>query len=253
MTVFGKAYSSAYDSLYGAKDYVRECEMIETLLGGSSAGLTFLDIGCGTGGHAVQLATRGNYVIGVDRSAEMLDIARRKTEAAGVAAQVEFLQSDLRALDAGRTVDVALMMFAVLGYQQADKDVSDALQGVARHLRRGGVFIFDVWYGPAVVVDPPGARQRTVHTPGGRIVRTTESTMLPGNLCQVGFKLERYEGERLAETVRENHMMRYFFPEELKQFAADSGFVCERIDDFNVLGREADSSSWNALTLFRKC
>jgi SAM-dependent methyltransferase len=253
MTVFGKAYSGAYDSLYGDKDYVRECEMIETLLGGTSAQRTFLDIGCGTGGHAVQLATRGNRVIGVDRSAEMLDIARQKTESAGVAGQVKLLQSDLRALDAGRTVDTALMMFAVLGYQQTDEDVSNALASVARHLEPGGAFIFDVWYGPAVVVDPPGARQRVVDTPQGRIVRTTESTMLPGNLCRVEFTLKRYDGDCLIETAREDHIMRYFFPDELKRFATESGFVCERIDDFNALGTEAGASSWNAIVLFRKC
>lgn len=253
MTVFGEAYSGAYDSLYGAKDYARECGMIESLSGGTPEGRIFLDIGCGTGGHAIQLAARGGRVIGVDRSDEMLRIARRKTEAAGLAGQVEYLEGDLRALDIGRTVDVALMMFAVLGYQQTDDDVLNALASVARHLEPGGVFIFDIWYGPAVVLDPPGMRQRTVDTPAGQVIRTTESTMFPGNLCKVGFTLDRYENTRLVETVREDHMMRYFFPEELKRFAAASGFVCERIDDFNTLGSAADSSTWNALALFRRC
>jgi SAM-dependent methyltransferase len=253
MTVFGKAYSSAYDSLYGAKDYLRECEMIEALAGAREDPRTFLDIGCGTGGHAVQLAARGHRVIGVDRSAEMLKIARQKIDAAGLSGQVELLQSDLRSLDAGCDVDTALMMFAVLGYQQTDHDVSAALNSVARHLRPYGAFIFDIWYGPAVIADPPGARQRTIEVPEGRIVRTTESTMFPGNLCKVEFILERYEGDRLAETIQEDHMMRYFFPDELAHFAAEAGFVCERINDFNDLSKPADATTWNAVALFRKC
>ena len=253
MSVFGKAYSSAYDSLYGAKDYPRECAMIEILLGDENKSRTFLDIGCGTGGHAVQLASRGHRVIGVDRSAEMLQIARRKTEAAGLSQRVDFLQGDLRTLNVGRSADVALMMFAVLGYQQTDQDVRDALAGVSRHLRSGGAFIFDIWYGPAVVADPPGARQRTIETPQGRIVRSTKSTMSPGNLCNVSFTLQRYECEQLVETAQEDHMMRYFFPEELARFAAEADFVCERINDFNDLSRPADATTWNAIALFRKC
>lgn len=253
MSVFGKAYSSAYDSLYGAKDYARECSMIEGLVGIASEPRIFLDMGCGTGGHAIQLARRGHHVIGVDRSAEMLSIARSKAAAAGQSQRVDFQQGDLRTFDAGRTVDTAIMMFAVLGYQQTDRDVSDALAAVARHLQLGAAFIFDIWYGPAVIADPPGARSRTIDTPEGRLVRTTHSTMLPGNLCQVAFDLERYEGDRLVDTAHEDHVMRYFFPDELARFARATGFACEHIGDFNDPGREADANSWNAVVLFRKC
>jgi ubiquinone/menaquinone biosynthesis C-methylase UbiE len=251
MSVFGKSYSGAYDSLYGAKDYKQECDLIERLLGNREA-LSFIDIGCGTGGHAIQLAKRGHQIIGVDRSADMLEIAQQKIQAAGQQSRIELMQGDARAFDAGRTVDVALMMFAVLGYQQTDKDVSDALATVARHLRPGGAFIFDIWFGPAVVADPPGARRRVIKTSEGRVARTTKSKMLPGNLCKVAFVLETYRGEKLAECVEEDHVMRYFFPEELKMFAAAAGFVCKRISDFNDLRRPAGSDSWNAIVLFQK-
>ena len=252
MSVFGKTYSSAYDTLYGAKDYARECDMIESLLGSRDSHF-LLDIGCGTGGHAVHLARRGHHVLGVDRSLPMLEIARQKTAAAGLSGQVELLQGDLRTLNIGRTFDAAIMMFAVLGYQETDKDVADALAAVGRHLKPGGEFIFDIWYGPAVIADPPGARRRTIETPQGRVVRTTESRMKPGNLCDVGFTLERYDGDSVAETTRENHIMRYFYLDELQRFAASAGFICERIRDFNDLEKSADATTWNAVVLFRKC
>jgi ubiquinone/menaquinone biosynthesis C-methylase UbiE len=49
-----------------------------------------LDLGCGTGVVAVAAAARGFRVVGVDHSHEMLEIARRKAHAAGLADAVEF-------------------------------------------------------------------------------------------------------------------------------------------------------------------
>jgi SAM-dependent methyltransferase len=81
-TVFGSAYSSAYDALYRDKDYQSECDLIERVFReyGTRPVHTILDLGCGTGNHAIPLAQRGYEVVGVDRSADMLEIAREKAE-----------------------------------------------------------------------------------------------------------------------------------------------------------------------------
>jgi len=252
MSVFGKVYSSVYDSLYGTKDYARECDMIEMLAGASGSKL-IMDIGCGTGGHAVQLAKRGHRVLGVDRSPAMLEIAQQKAVEAGVIDAIEFLQGDLRNIVSDKICDLALMMFAVLGYQQSNEDVRNALNSVARHLKSGAPFIFDVWYGPAVLADPPGARQRVIETDSGRIVRTTESQMMPDSrLCTVNFTLEHFEGDVCTKKTSESHVMRYFFPNELEAFAAEAGFVCERMSNFAAIDQPANEDSWNAIILFRK-
>ena len=252
MSVFGASYSSAYDSLYRDKDYERECAVV-TSLAGALPPATFLDLGCGTGGHAVRLAERGYDVLGVDRSAAMLEVARRKSEAAGVSNRTEFVEGDVRSVSLGRICDAALMMFAVLGYQESDGDVLAALTTVARHLVPGAPFIFDVWYGPAVLADPPGARRREIEGPEGKIVRTTESQLrVQDNLCSVHFTLEKLKGGAVVETTRETHVMRYFFPDELRRFAEAVGFRCEHIGDFNDPAKPATDSSWNAIVLFRK-
>ena len=76
--VFGRDYAAAYDDLYQDKDYVAECDLIERVFETYGQGPTrrVLDLGCGTGGHAVILAKRGYDVVGVDRSPEMLERAR---------------------------------------------------------------------------------------------------------------------------------------------------------------------------------
>ncbi len=91
MSVFGKEYSTAYDSLYHDKDYEKECEFIEDVLSKSSIKVRrILDLGCGTGGHALLLAKKGYAVVGVDRSAEMLEFARQRAKDEGLS--VEFIQ-----------------------------------------------------------------------------------------------------------------------------------------------------------------
>ncbi len=55
-------------------------------------GVRVLDVGCGTGGVAVACAARGAEVVGIDRNADMLDVARSKTLPFGAKGTVEWLQ-----------------------------------------------------------------------------------------------------------------------------------------------------------------
>jgi ubiquinone/menaquinone biosynthesis C-methylase UbiE len=54
-----------------------------------------LELGCGTGEDAVWLARRGMRVTATDQSPAMLDVARRKTKAAGVQGRIELKDFDL--------------------------------------------------------------------------------------------------------------------------------------------------------------
>ncbi|MBF0305502.1 MAG: class I SAM-dependent methyltransferase [Alphaproteobacteria bacterium] len=211
--VFGNDYAAAYDALYGDKDYEGECDLVLRLLaahGGAGAGRRLLDLGCGTGNHAFPLARRGHAVTGVDRSPDMLERARAKTGQGAPAPA--FHQADLRDLDLGRRFDAVLMMFAVLGYQHENADLLAALRTVRRHLEPGGLFVFDVWNGPAVLTDRPGRRVRPVETAGGPLVRTADSRLdVARQLCHVRFALRGPDGFERAE----EHTMRFFSPPEL--------------------------------------
>jgi 2-polyprenyl-3-methyl-5-hydroxy-6-metoxy-1,4-benzoquinol methylase len=60
-----------------------------------AAGRTALDVGCGSGRYGIELARRGAVrCVGVDMPANMIDIARREAEAAGVKDRCEWLVSD---------------------------------------------------------------------------------------------------------------------------------------------------------------
>jgi SAM-dependent methyltransferase len=92
--VFREEYSGVYDALYQDKGYEKECDYIEALFKKYDyRPTTILDLGCGTGGHALILSKRGYKVSGVDRSASMLDIAKKK--ARDQRSEIEFIQGDI--------------------------------------------------------------------------------------------------------------------------------------------------------------
>jgi len=253
-TVFGPTYASHYDDLYRDKGYQAECDAIEEAFRryGSGPISTVLDLGCGTGSHAVCLAGRGYRVLGVDRSPEMLRLARAKRDETGPASDTEFVAGDLRSLDLGRRFDAVLMMFAVLGYQLDDAAVAAALASVRRHLTSGGLFVFDVWYGPAVLAERPSPRLKTVPLPDGQLMRSSKGELdEKRRVCSVSFRVWRVVNGTTAEETEETHEMRYFFPDELERSLVGEQLQLLRLTAFPSLDRDADERSWNVLGVAR--
>ena len=79
----------------------------------------------------------------------------RATKCGKCHASLPFPATPIDAADA-QTFDAAVMMFAVLSYQLSNQDVLSTLATVRRHLQVGGLFIADLWYGPAVLNERPG-------------------------------------------------------------------------------------------------
>lgn len=253
-TVFGPAYASHYDELYRDKEYRAECDAIEEAFRRYGPGpvRTVLDLGCGTGTHALCLAERGYRVVGVDRSEEMLRLARAKHDSSRPVPETEFLAGDLRSLDLGRRFDAVLMMFAVLGYQLDDAAVRASLASVRRHLAPGGLFVFDVWHGPAVLAERPSERFKTIEQDGGRIVRSSKGELDEArHICTVSFRIWRVVDGTTTNETEEMHTMRYFFPDELEQFLADQRLELLRLTAFPSLDQDPDVGTWNVLGVAR--
>lgn len=102
-----------------------------------------LDVPCGYGRHAIELARRGFAVTGVDAAQTQLQRAREKAAAAGVA--VEWVRQDVRELAVGGPFDAALNLFLSFGYFETDDEHLAMLSGIARALRPGGKFLMEFW------------------------------------------------------------------------------------------------------------
>jgi SAM-dependent methyltransferase len=220
------AYAAYYDLLYAQKDYAGEAAYIDRLIRQHHhcAG-SLLELGSGTGGHAVHFAQLGYAVHGIDLSPEMIALARARRAATGGPSPT-FETADLRAFRTQRRFDAVVSLFHVMSYQVSDEDVREAMVTAATHLEPGGVFVFDCWYGPGVLADPPSSRMRRLSGNGVSIVRTAHPKHDPAShRVDVRYEIDVIrDGAR--QRIEELHPMRYFFADELKVFLEKAGLHC---------------------------
>jgi SAM-dependent methyltransferase len=82
-----------FDQLFRKPMYERYRLTIEAL--GDAKGKRYLDLGCGSGRYAINLARLGARVVGLDFSAAMLDLANRYAEEVGVSSRARFVETDM--------------------------------------------------------------------------------------------------------------------------------------------------------------
>jgi len=254
---FLNTYASWYDVFYGDKDYAGECDRLEQLFR-QHAGRpvrSVLDLGCGTGAHSLLLAERGYRVTGVDLSEAMVCRAREKAEAMDPppsGGRPAFLAGDLRRLELGETFDAVIMMFAVLCYMQSDCDLVAALRAVRRHLKPGGLFICDFWYGPAVEAIRPGAREKRIQIPAGALIRRGVGLLdQDHHLCRVQYHVVLRKGNWEELVAEETHTMRYLFSDELAWLMREAGLELIGMSAMDQPGRPPSEETWNVQAVAR--
>ena len=249
MNVF-RDYANYYDVLYHEKDYEDECDFLEQIWEELSSEpiSRILDLGCGTGGHALPLAQRGYDVTGVDRSKQMLAISKAKAIRANLS--VEFQQSDIRDLELGQTFDAVISMFAVMSYQTTNDDLAAAFHTARRHLVPGGLFVFDAWFGPAVLTQRPSDRYKIVEIDGERIIRFATPVLdILKHTVQVNYKILRLRNGHVIEEVDESHLLRFLFPQEIVYYLAEAGFKLLKLCPFMELNRQPTEQDWNVMVV----
>ena len=109
------------------------------------AGGPVVELGVGTGRIAVPVAAAGVPVIGVDSSVGMLEVCRRRAEAAGVERMLDLRLGDLRDPPVGARVRLVTSPFRALLHLDTDADRRAALAAAFGLLVPGGRFVFDVF------------------------------------------------------------------------------------------------------------
>jgi SAM-dependent methyltransferase len=223
MKVF-KDYADFYDSLYEDKNYQEECNFVKHVFETYSEKKvnSILDLGCGTGSHALPFADMGYAVTGVDLSENMLEIARKKV--GDQKKQIIFVQQDIKHLKLPQKFDAAVALFAVMGYQTTNEDLKTTFVNIKNYLNSGGLFVFDCWYGPAVLSDRPAVRIKRMEDEEIAVTRIAEPVMYPNENCvdvnyQVFIK-DKASGS--VEELHECHRMRYLFMPEIQEFFASA-------------------------------
>ncbi|TWU34522.1 class I SAM-dependent DNA methyltransferase [Novipirellula artificiosorum] len=250
------AYSRYYDLLYKDKDYTAEAAYIRTLFDRFAWGAQdSLELGCGTGKHACLLAEQGISVTGIDRSAEMIKaaISRAATVTSVASGKLQFLQGDARTVELTQRFETVMSLFHVVSYQTANDDVTAVFRTASNHLKPNGIFVFDVWYGPAVLSVLPSVRVKRMEDDAVRVLRIAEPTIDVNRnrveVCYTVMVTRKADGR--TETFTETHPMRYFFAPELALFADAAGMELVHSEQW-IDGATASSDTWGVTFVARK-
>ncbi len=259
--VFGPVHAEVYDLIYADKDYAGECDAVESLLERYGQGprtpdvpRRLMDVGCGTANHALEMASRGYRVTGIDRSAPMVEVARAKARRAGL--DVDLQVADALDLDRvsvpGGSFDAAMVMFTVIGYFTEEGGLDQLLGGIRSRLKEGGLLVADYWYGPAVLAQGPTTRFRAIDGQGRRVLRCAQGEIdVDEQVYTIDLEIWVIEEDRLVGHAKETHRMHFFFPAELKLLLEANGFelVCDT--SFPDIGSSHRPGHWWAALVGR--
>lgn len=245
-------YSKYYDLLYRDKNYKAEtdyiCKIIKKF---NPEAKSLLDLGCGTGRHDTEFHKRGFKITGIELSEKMYSIAEKNKEL--ISDKVEnliFKNGDIRNLKLRKKYDVIVSLFHVMNYQTKNNDLDQTIKTVKKHLNTNGVFMFDFWYGPAVLQDKPVKRLKIIKDDNIKIKRKSIPVLrINENIVDVNFEILVTEnGTNKEFVIKEMHSMRYLFIPEIEMILNNNGMKLIHTEEW-MSGKNLNDKSWSAFAI----
>ncbi len=178
-----------------------------------------LDLGCGTGIPTMLLRYKGYIVVGVDKSKEMLEVARSK--ARGIK-NVKFVEGDFVNFNLKEEFDAAVSVFDSLNNLIHEEQLLKTFKNVRRHLKSGGPFVFDLnteyalreyWGNGVKVFD------------SGKILSIWRTTFRPDRkISRLHITVFYRVGENTYTRMDEEHFERAYNNETIEELLEKSGF-----------------------------
>lgn len=247
MSIFCK-YAAFYDDYYKNKNYLEEVKYILNLANkyGINKPGSVLDIGCGTGRHLIHIAKMGIDVVGFDKSEEMIKIAKAKIK------KENTNNAKVKVADASNyrdncKYDLVISMFTVMGFITDNNALLAAIKTARAHLNENGLFIFDCWFGPAVMNILPSTRINQFEMDGTNVIRIVEPINIDPirEVVKTKNTIIQTKNKSLINHVVEFHEIRFFFVQELDLFFKQSNFKLTAAYPFMDPSRPPMIKDWN--------
>ena len=134
-------WAEVYDSVYAYVTddipfYVEEARQ---------SGGPVLELGCGTGRVAIPIAQAGVHTVGLDFSPNMLDVAGRKLQAAGVGKKLTLIRGDMRDFSLDQAFKLVTIPFRGFLALLTVEDQMKTLDSIGRHLAPDGRLVFNIF------------------------------------------------------------------------------------------------------------
>ena len=116
----------------------------------------------------------------------------------------------------------------------------------------GGIFVFDFWYGPGVLTDPPTERVKRLEDGAIQVTRTAKPTLWPNeNVVDVHYRMQvKQNSNGMVADIEETHRMRYLFLPELRWMLQEAGL--DVLDAQSWMSGELGTGSWFGVIVARK-
>ena len=221
-TWFGPSYLELYDETLQERTQT-EVDQLERFLQ-LRPPLRILDLPCGQGRHAIELARRGYDLTGVDLSPYLLDVAKARAAEAGV--RVRWLQADMRQPLEGESFDLVLNLFTSFGYFAELGDDRLVVRAAAAMLKPGGRFLLEVINGDRVMAH---FQEREWFTVGQLVVMERRSLDAAARRMVVERTVSSDNGSEVNL-----HALRLYGGRDLRQLLTAEGFAqVELFGDWN--------------------
>ena len=242
-----KEYSKYYNLLYKDKNTHTECSYVIKKLEQyhESSIKKVLELGAGSGRHGAIFKKMGIDWAGIERSVEMIQLAAEK--------KVTIIQGDIIDVNLNEKYPAIASLFHVVSYLTSNRQLNQLFQNVHRHLDNNGIFLFDVWYTPAVYFQKPEKRRKEVEDEDLRIVRHA-CPIVDWNksVVNVIYKIKIFN-KRNGETtkIQENHPMRHFTIPEIENIAGFHNFEFIEAEEW-LTGKAPSTDTWGVTMIMRK-
>jgi SAM-dependent methyltransferase len=227
------ALASGYDVVMEHVDYEGWADYVLELVERHHPGArTVLDLGCGTGTLAIDLAPRGSFAyVASDGSEAMVRIAAEKAALAG--ADAGFAVLDFRDFDLGHRFDVVLLLYDGMNYLLEEAELAQMLGAVARHLAPEGIFVMDqstpansinneAYFGDAGTAEAFSFVRQSRYDRETRLHTTDFELIIEG---------ERYLEQHVQRAYTVDEVRRLIAGSPLVELAAYDGFTMEPASD----------------------
>lgn len=243
-----EAYSKYYEALYKDKDYEGEAGYVLQLIHSLyPQAKRILELGSGTGKHAAFFCRSGFTVTGLERSADMVRIAKEKN-----IERFETEVADIAGFKLNQQFDVAISLFHVVSYLTTNEALRSCFSSVHQHLEKGGFFLFDVWYTPAVYHQQPETRIKRLASDNLTITRLAEPVIhYNRNVVDVNYEVIVQDGSGRTNVLTEQHPMRHFSWPEIDLLSAETGFKLIRAEEFGT-AKEPGKDTWGVCFILQK-
>ena len=144
-------------------------------------------------------------------------------------------------------------MFAVMGYLRDNKHLLAGLRTAQKHLRPEGVFIFDGWFGPAVLAQKPEERCHEYQDGQDTIVRkVTPSLDAIRQTVTVHYDVSVNRNGQIVKQIEEEHVMRFMFVQEMAFAMEAAGLNLIHYCPFLEPDGELSADTWNLSFVARR-